>query len=184
MKKVKLTKLILSKKEIDKLSRQEKKRYIMFTCMVRDLNLLQKCLLFVGNDDSSDKASGSAKTTMSFFFIKTLMSKIHEMWTFLNRNRILQNSTSFSKELKEKCGEIEDFFSDKKVKDIFAFIRDKFSFHYEYQNDVDEMIENASKQFSEFEIWLSDDSANEIFVSSNAVMLEPESTGKHYPNCK
>ena len=66
----------------------------------------------------------------------------------------------------------EKFFSDKKVKDIFAFIRDKFGFHYEYQNDVDEMIENASKQFSEFEMWLSDDSANEIFASSNAVMLE------------
>jgi len=172
MKKVKLTKLILSKKEIDKLSPQEKKRYIMFTCMVRDLNLLQKCLLFIGNDDSSDKASGSAKTTMSFFFIKTLISKIHEMWTFLSRNKILQGSTGFSKELKEKCGEIEKFFSDKKVKNIFAFIRNKFGFHYEYQNDVDEMIENASKQFSEFEIWLSDDSANEIFASSNAVMLE------------
>ncbi len=172
MKKVKLTKLTLPKREIDKLGSQEKKRYIMFTCMVQDLNLLQKCLIFVGNENSSDKPNVSAKTTISFFFLKTLISKIHEMWTFLSKNKILQTSASFSKELKEKCDAIENFFSDKRVKDIFAFIRDKFGFHYEYQNDVDEMIEDASKQFSEFEVWLSDDSANEIFASSNAVMLE------------
>ena len=170
-KKVKLTKLILPKREIDKLGPQEKKRYIVFTCMVRDLNLLQKCLIFVGNENSSDKPSVSAKTTISFFFLKTLISKVHEMWTFLSKNKILQTSASFSKELKEKCNEIENFFSDKKVKDIFAFIRDKFGFHYVYQDDIDGMIEDASKQFSEFEIWLSDDSANEIFASSNAVML-------------
>ena len=79
---------------------------------------------------------------------------------------------SFSRELKEKCEEIENFFSDNKVKDIFTFIRNKFGFHYEYRDDVDVMIEDASKQFSEFEIWLSEDSANEIFASSNAVILE------------
>jgi hypothetical protein len=172
MKKVKLTKLILPKSEIDKLGPQEKKRYIMFTCMVRDLNLLQKCLIFVGNESSSEKPNVSAKTTSSFFFLKTLISKLHEMWTFLSKNNILQDSAGFSKDLREKCDEIENFFSDKKVKDILAFIRNKFGFHYEYWDDVDVMIEEASKQFSEFEIWLSEDSANEIFVSSNAVMLE------------
>jgi len=172
MKKVKLTKLILPKREMDKLGPQEKKRYIMFTCMMRDLNLLLKCLLFVGNERSSEKPSASAKTAMSFFFLKTLISKIHEMWTFLRKNKILQTPSSFSKDLKEKCDEIENFFSDKKVEGIFAFIRDKFGFHYEYQNDVDAMIEEASQKFPEFEIWLSDDSANEIHVSSNEVMLE------------
>ena len=172
MKKVKLTNLVLPKSEIDKLGPQEKKRYLMFTCMVRDLNLLQKCLIFAGNESSSDTPSVSAKTTISFFFLKTLISKIHEMWVFLNKNKVLEGSVSFSRELKEKCEEIENFFSDNKVKDIFTFIRNKFGFHYEYWDDVDVMIEDASKQFSEFEIWLSEDSANEIFASSNAVILE------------
>ena len=172
MNKVKLIKLVLPKSEIDKLSSQEKKRYLMFTSMVRDLNLLQKCLIFAGNESSSDPPSVSARTTIMFFFLKTLISKIHEMWTFLNKNKVLEDSVGFSGELKERCNGIEDFFSDTKVKDIFAFIRNKFGFHYEYWDDVDVMIEDASKQFSEFEIWLSEDSANEIFASSNAVILE------------
>jgi len=172
MKKVKLIKLVLPKTEMDKLGPQEKKRYLMFTCMVRDLNLLQKCLIFVGNESSSDPPSVSARTTINFFFIKTLISKIHEMWAFLTKNEVLEVADSFSRELKEKCNRIENFFSDNKVRDIFAFIRNRFGFHYEYWDDVDQMIEDASKKFSEFEMWLSEDSANEIFASSNAIILE------------
>jgi len=172
MKKLILTKLILPKSEIDKLGPQEKKRYIMFTCMVRDLNLLQKCLLYINNENPSDAPSRSAKATIGFFFLKTLISKIHEMWRFLNENKILDGSTSFSKKLNNKRDKIKNFFSDDKVKDIFYFIRNKFGFHYEYKDDIDVMIEDASQKFSEFEIWLSDDSTNEIFTSSNAVILE------------
>ena len=172
MKKVKLTNLVLPKTEIDKLGPQEKKRYIMFSCMVRDLNLLQKCLIFAGNESSADKASVSAKTTISFFFLKTLISKIHEMWMFLKKNKIMENSESFSRELKTKYNAIETFFFDKKIRNIFAFIRNKFGFHYEYWNDIDVIVEDTLKRFTEFEIWLSDDSANEIFASSNAVILE------------
>lgn len=171
MKKVKIRKLIAPKSEMEKLSPKQKKQYIMLTCMIRDLNLLLKCLLFVGNENSADWPSVSAKTTISFFFLKTLISKIHEMWTFLERNKILQNSENFPPDLKKEYDGITNFFSDKKVKNIFAFIRDKFGFHYEYQNDVDGMIEEAFKKFSEFEIWLSDNSGNEIFASSNAVMF-------------
>jgi hypothetical protein len=172
MRKVKLTKLVLPKNEIDKLSPQEKKRYIMFTCMVRDLNLLQKCLIFVSNEGASDAPNVAARATISFFFLKTLVSKVHEMWMFLKKNKITEKSVSFSRELKEKSDEIDKFFSEKKIEDIFAFIRNKFGFHYEYWDDIDSMIEDVSKRFSEFEIWLSDDSANEIFPSSNAVILE------------
>ncbi|MBI3248031.1 MAG: hypothetical protein HYZ50_16120 [Deltaproteobacteria bacterium] len=172
MKKIKLTKLILPKNEINKLTPQEKKRYVMFTCMIRDLNLLQKCLIFIGNDVSSIRPSILAIATFSFFFLKTLISKIHEMWVFLKRNKIPREPAIFSSELQKKYNGIEDFFHDKKVEDIFAFIRDKFGFHYEYQNDIDGMIEEASKHFSKFEMWLSDDSGNEIFASSNDVMLK------------
>src|SRR4030042_6704033 len=96
MNKVKLIKLVLPKSEIDKLSSQEKKRYLMFTSMVRDLNLLQKCLIFVGNESSSNPPIVSARATIMFFFLKTLISKIHEMWTFLNKNKVLEDSVGFS----------------------------------------------------------------------------------------
>jgi hypothetical protein len=125
MKKVKLIKLVLPKSEINKLGPQEKKRYLMFTSMVSDLNLLQKCLIFVGNESSSDPPSVCARTTITIFFLKTQVSKIHEMWTFLNKNKVLEGSASFSGELKDKRNDIEKFFSDNKVKDIFAFIRNR-----------------------------------------------------------
>lgn len=172
MKSIKLQKLELTRSEMEKLGKKDKKRYIMFTFMVRDLNVLQKCLMFANNESAEGVPSTSAKCTTILFFLKTLISKIFEMWIFLKNNKIIKDSESFSEELKKKCGEIEQFFSDKKIKDIVAFIRNNFGFHYEYQNNVDASIEEASKRFSEFEIWLSADSANEIFSSSNAVVME------------
>ncbi|MBW1796770.1 MAG: hypothetical protein JRJ38_20540 [Deltaproteobacteria bacterium] len=154
------------------MSPKEKKRYIMLTLILRDLNLLQKCLIYSGNKKSSEEPLVSATTTISFFFLKTLISKIHEMWTFLNRNEILDNHSTFSNELKAKRDEIQKFFSDNKVEEIFSFIRNKFGFHYEYLDDVDLLIDEGMESFDQLEIWLSTwDSGNEIFASSNALVL-------------
>ena len=144
----------------------------MLTLILRDLNLLQKCLIYIGNKKHFEKPLVSSKTTTSFFFLKTLISKIHEMWTFLNRNEILNNRSTFSNELNAKIDEIQSFFSDRKVADIFSFIRNKFGFHYEYLDDVDILLDEAIKSFDNLEMWLSTcDSGNEIFASSNAVMI-------------
>jgi hypothetical protein len=173
MKKIKLTKLTLPRTEITKLDKKEKKRYIMFTCIIRDLNLLQKCLVYTGNLKPTEGIYTSAKASISFFFLKTLMSKIHEMWFFLKKNKIVNDYSNFSNDLKQKIDDIKHFFSDKKIEDIFDFIRNKFGFHYEYWDDVDELIDNASKDFEHFEMWLSsENSANEIFSSSNAIILK------------
>ncbi|MBU3967966.1 MAG: hypothetical protein KKG76_11455 [Euryarchaeota archaeon] len=173
MKKIKLTKLTLPNDEIIKLDKKEKKRYIMFTCMVRDLNLLQKCLAFISNEKPTNDPYISANTTISFFFLKTLISKIHEMWFFMNNNKIWDDYSNFSSGLKNIGNEVKKFFSDKKVEDIFSFIRNKFGFHYEYWDDVDKLIDDASKSFPQFEMYLSsENSANEIFSSSNAVILK------------
>lgn len=170
--KTKLAKLILEREELNKMSPKEKKRYIMLTSILQDLNLLQKCLIYSGNKKPSEKPLVSANTTISFFFLKTLISKIHEMWRFLNKNKILDDHSTFSNELKAKGDEIQDFFLDKKVEEIFSFIRNKFGFHYEYWDDVDSLINEAMKSFDQLEMWLSKwDSGNEIFASSNAVML-------------
>jgi hypothetical protein len=48
MTKVKLVKLILPKAEIEKLTPKDKKRYVMFTSMLRDLNLLQNVWCSLG----------------------------------------------------------------------------------------------------------------------------------------
>jgi len=173
MTKVKLTKVVIPQSEIIRMDEKMKKRFIMFTCIMRDLNLLQKCLAYTSNNKPKKEPSISANTTINFFFLKTLISKTHEMWSFINRNKVLDDYQKFSDDLKKKIYDIENFFSDKKVENIFSFIRNKFGFHYEYWDDIDKSIDNAFKKFDHYEAWLSSkDSANEIFSSSNAVILQ------------
>lgn len=169
--KVELTKLILEREEINKMSPLEKKRYIMLTSMLQDLNILQKCLLFSGNPIASEKPFVSAFRTINFFFLQTLISKTHEMWNFINKNGILDDHSTHSNELKAKCIEVQNFFSNKKVEKIFSFIRNKFGFHYEYKDDVNSLIDEEMKLLNHLEIWLSNDSGNEIFASSNEIIL-------------
>jgi hypothetical protein len=169
---VKLTKLVLPQPELRKLNPKEKKRYIMFSLMLRDLNLLQKCLVFCANQSPSDAPSRSAKTTTSVFFLKTLISKIHEMRIFFDKNNVMANVAQ-STELMNLATEVNNFFSEPKIIGICSFIRNKFGFHYEYQDDVDTLIDDVLNQFTEFEIWLSlEDSGNEIFSSSNDVIIK------------
>lgn len=173
MKRIKLAKAILPKSEIDKMGKKEKKRFIMFTCMVRDLNILQKCLAYKTNEKPTQDPFISANTTISFFFLKTLLSKIYEMWVFMKNDRICDDRSRFSADLNNRIDNVNDFFDDKKIEDIFSFIRNKFGFHYEYWDDVDELIDDASNNFSQFEAWLStENSANEIFSSTNTVILK------------
>jgi hypothetical protein len=171
MEKIKLTKLTLSQEELNKLDPKQKKRFLMLTCFLRDLSLLQKCLLYTNNSKSTDEIQESATTTISFFFLKTLISKIHEMWFFLNCNKVLDDYPQFSDTLKEKIKPIQDFFSEEN--NILAFIRNKFGFHYEYWSDIDKEIDTSFQRIQTYEAWLSlENSANEIFSSSNAIILD------------
>jgi len=169
-----LNKLIIPNDSIKSMSRSKKRQYLMITNMLRDLNLLQKLLLFTNNNDKPDEPTESASTTISFFFLKTLISKNHEMWEFMKNEKL--NEAKLSNELNELQQQITEFFSDKKKEDLFSFIRNKFGFHYEadpqYKKDIESLIEDAMNNH-EMDMWLSNtDSGNEIFGSSNAIMLK------------
>lgn len=164
-----LTKLTLTQEELNKLDSKQKKRFLMLTCFIRDLNLLQKCLIFANNSQATDEIQKSAIKTTIFFFQKILISKIHEMWIFINKNNILNDSPKFSNTLKEKIKPIQDSFSEED--NILAFIRNKFGFHYEYWNNIDKEIDASFGEIGTYEAWLSSDSANEIFSSSNDIIL-------------
>ena len=146
----------------------------MITNMLRDLNLLQKLLLFTNNNDKPDEPTETANTTISLFFLKTLISKNHEMWEFMKKEGLLK--ADLSEELDKLRQQIKDFFSDKKKEDIISFIRNKFGFHYEsdpkYKEDVEELLEDAMNNY-EMDMWLSNtDAGNEIFGSSNIIMFK------------
>jgi hypothetical protein len=94
------------------------------------------------------------------------------MGIFVKKNKILDSIGGLD-DVTRMSEQVKSFFADQKIDGICSFIRNKFGFHYEHWDEVDGLIENEAKQFTEFEIWLStEDSGNEIFASTNAVMLK------------
>jgi len=140
----------------------------MFTLFLSDVILLQKCLKYSRNDAPSIKVLDSANTTASIFFMQTLISKIFEMWMFLTKNKILSKLQKSSLALMVSSGKIESFFSDNRVLEVFKFIRNNIGFHYAYTEDIDNLIDEIFNEFAdnEFEMWLSLDGGNNLFVSA------------------
>ncbi len=171
---VDLNKLVIPNDSIRKMPKSQKRQYLMITNMIRDLNLLQKLLLFTNNNQKPDEPTESANTTVSFFFLKTLISKNHEMREFMEKEGLCREK--FDGKLMKLMQEVDGFFSIQGNQDIFSFIRNKFGFHYEadsrHKEGLEDLIEPAMNDH-EMDMWLSiDDSGNEIFGSSNAVMLK------------
>jgi uncharacterized protein YqcC (DUF446 family) len=174
MHKVKLIRMVLTKDELNKLSPNQKKQFIMITSMIRDLNLLQKCLIFSGypSEHSDRGPNESAKAILILFFLKTLISHIWEMWLFIKNSGVLNGNSILSDETRSKGHGVRSFLDEPKIRNVFSFIRNNFGFHYEYEDRVDASIDKASNELREFEMWLSKDSTNELFSSTNAVILE------------
>lgn len=172
MKNIELAKIVIPKSEIGKLDSRELKRLVMFTFMLNDLNLLQRCLIYVGNTPSETEPEAAAKNVVLSFFLNILLSKIHEMWVFLKENRILSQLGNDDGDLAAKANAVKGFYSERRTKCILEFIRNKFGFHYAYRGDVDETICTAFTKFGCFEAWVSTkDSGNEFFISPIHVFL-------------
>jgi len=113
-----------------------------------------------------------ADITIHFFFFKTLISKNHEMWEFIIKNKIIEEKDQFTKEIEDYLKQIESFFLEKKVEKLFCFIRNKFGFHYESWDDIDLLVDKAMNDLPELEMWFSMEAGNDIYSSSNKIMLQ------------
>jgi len=172
MKNVKLIKMIIPKSQIAALSDAKKKQLLMLMGMMRDLNLLQKMLLYIAQSKTSTEPEEDAKETTVAFFLKNLISKIYEMYIFFNNSGIKSDRINFSDELQKKRKAVDDFYKAKGVREIFSFIRNKFGFHYGYENDIDGLIAEAFED-EDFVMWLSpQNSTNEIFPSLDKISLK------------
>jgi hypothetical protein len=170
-------KVVILKSEVRRMSPIQKKRYIMLTNILRDLVLLQRVLLFVNNyretDESQDEPVCVDATAVTIlFFLETLISKNYEIKKFIYENKIAEEKSKFPPAVKAAFKEMEDFYSDDKVRVLFEFIRHKFGFHYEYQNDIDIVLDQIMDGSRDLVLWFSDtDYGNEVFASSNEVTL-------------
>ena len=120
--KVKFVKLTLSTSELKKLTEGQRKQYVMLTCILRDLLLLQKLMIFNRDERPSSKVITSAHTAQSLFLFSMLASKLYEAWRFIDKEELLSAAPS---ELREAGDKVTPFYGHADV-EILRFIRDKF----------------------------------------------------------
>ena len=165
--------LVLPKAIVETISARDKKRLLMLTNMMRDMDLFRKMLVYVRTQATGNKSLDEAAfVTLAFSFMKILTSKVFEIWEFLGSEKIGGEKLTFSAGLLKRWNEVEDFFVDEKNKKLFCFVRNKFGFHFDHYADIEPYIEGAMKEVGDLEFWMGNDSSgNDIFASSNTVML-------------
>jgi len=158
--------------DIKSLSKDKKRQLLMITNMLRDLNLLQKYMIFsMKGLDERNSIKVDENITTYLFLLKMLISKVHEMWEFIKRHKLQQNKRDLTLETCQALSILEQFYDGQKVGKTFNFIRNKFGFHYEWLPDVEDEIEKGM-HVQDFEMLLSNqDTGNNIFISSNRIML-------------
>jgi hypothetical protein len=165
--------LIFTKTAVGSLSSCSKKRLLMLMSMIRDMNLYRKMFIYGGKQKTGHEELDEAiLVTLVFSISKILISKVYEIWQFMKSEKISEEKANFSDDLSKLWNEIEAFFSEEKNRKLFRFIRNKFGFHFEHFAEIEPYIEDAIKEVGDLEYWMgSDSSGNDIFSSSNTVML-------------
>ena len=166
-------KLVLPKETVESLSARDKKRLLMLTSMMRDMDLYRKMFVYGGKQKTGyEKFDEAILVTLIFSISKILISKVYEIWKFVEVEKIREEKDTFSPELLEHWSEIEAFFSEEKNKQLFCFIRNKFGLHFDHYPEIEPYIENAMKEVGDLEFWMGNDSSgNDVYSSSNTVVL-------------
>ena len=108
--------LVLPKETIESLSACDKKRLLMLTNMIRDMVLFRKILIYAGKQKTGhEELDNAALVTLVFSISKILISKIYEIWKFIDNGNIKQEKTAFSESLGKWWNRIEVFFSGESV---------------------------------------------------------------------
>ncbi|MBU1044085.1 MAG: hypothetical protein KJ915_06770 [Candidatus Omnitrophica bacterium] len=165
--------LVLPKETVASLSARDKKRLLMLTSMMRDMDLYRKMLIYGGKQKTGNaKIDETVFVTLIFSTSKILISKVYEVWKFVDSEKIVTEKEGFSENLLCRWNEVEAFFSEVKNKKLFSFIRNKFGFHFDHYQEIEAYIEKAMEEVGDLEFWMgSDSSGNDVFSFSNTVML-------------
>ncbi len=171
--KIELHKFLIDKSEFDHLDIIMKKRFTMITLFLSDLHLLLKTLLISSNVKMPIEELKPVEWINYSIQLRIVIAKIFEFWKFIDRNKILVKQDTFSQELKGKASSMSEFFNNNGAQNynLFSFIRDKLSFHYEYRDDIDTILDNQFNQMNEIELWISSDDSNSMFVASDLAAI-------------
>ena len=172
MPQVRLARLTLEREEFSKLSNKDKRRMLMITALLRDINVLYKCLAFSRNRDDRGPQL-AASSSLIIFFVLTLIGKLHEVHEFFEQDGIYTDAVTRKGDFPRQVKTIRRFFGDIKTRKLFNFVRNNLSFHYGNKANLDPKVEKSLDDFGSFTAWLSEeDSGNEIFDFASAGILK------------
>lgn len=168
-KQITLKKLILPKETVSRMQPFQLRQYFVITNMLHDLDFYGKLLSFISNVPESSPVERSDKAGNQINILIKYISNIYEMVKFLKRD-VIERIDKQDMLGTEACKIISEY--EKNYVDIYRFIRNKYGFHYEWEEDLEQFICDAVKEYGDLDIYLSDAiSGNDVFASSSAIVF-------------
>ncbi len=139
---MKFREIIISKSELDKLSKEERIFFVQISHIMHELSIIFKCLIATNNvKTTSSTAHYSAQIAQSLYFIKTLAGILNEGWNVIGESY-------FKTKLSKKYDPILPNYAKRGLIRLKAYfkgdnivndIRNKFSFHYD-SDEIDDVL--------------------------------------------
>ena len=175
-----LTKISFKRKTFDIIPENERIFIVQLSLFVNEITMLHKLIVFSNNYKGSETAV-KAQNVQSFFLIKLLAGKLYEGWQILQKNYFRsklskQYDDQLSLEGKESIEYIKTYFNKQ---NLISLIRNKYSFHYDYEHIKEEL--SSIPEDEGLDLYLASEFGNSLYymahvVSSYALFNEVDST--------
>lgn len=163
------------------LNKSQLRQLIMITAIFRDLTFAEKIVLQIKNNNSDNEVLTHAKSVNRWAALILLIGKICAACEFiekdLNKNKVELTDdliTQYDNIIKIYGGKTYDSkkeVKDKRVRLLFAHIRNKYGAHYGRYSDVEEGLSGIVKDLPEIKMWLCTTNGNDIFFFASAAEI-------------
>lgn len=168
-KQIRLKKLILSKEDALKMSPWQLRQYFIITNILHDLDFYGKLLVFITRTPACNRVENEGKAVSQIFILIKYISSVYEMFEFLKKDVV--GKFDKQSDLRDEATKIIKGYKNNYEK-IYSFIRNKYRFHYEWQDDLEPFFCEAVKEYGNLDVYMSDVlSGNDVYSSSGAIVF-------------
>ena len=168
---MKLYKISIPKRKLRSLTERELLFLVQMGSILNEVNALER-LIFLSYKSPDNQIELKAQKYQSFFLLLLLIGKLWEIWRLLQnlyfKGQLSKEYESYlPQEGKDSLKYIKNYYSKKGA--WLKRVRDKISFHYDLDSlrkEIDKMPDDA-----EFEMYLSEDQGNSLYISSGALTM-------------
>ena len=161
-----LYKVKLTKKQLMSIPELELKLLFLLANLLNDICILHKFAIF-SNKEIDCITTRKAQNSQTFFILMLLAGKLWEGWQMLTKNFFgaklsIEYEKSLMDEGKTSLQNIKKYFSGRNIIDD---IRNKYTFHYGYSNDVVKRIDLLEDK-DELDLFFSESHVNCFYYIS------------------